>query len=135
MSEPRNEPNPSGSDPATGPADRRPGPAAGANRFWEQYGGARRAGARSGNGGAGRESRDGGGGEETPSEHQCLEWCPICRGADVVRASTPPELRDQLESIQRDGLAMIKALIDAYVAKQAESAPPASRDVEDVPID
>jgi len=139
MPEPQHEPNPSGSDPAGGPAS---GPSAGAGRFWEQYGEARRADARNGgdNGGAGDGRERGHEGErDRGGEHQCLEWCPICRGADVVRATTPPELRDQLETIQRDALAMVRALIDAYLAKQAEAAGarPRSGDrgVEDIPID
>jgi hypothetical protein len=140
MSEPHNEPNPSGSDPATGPNAPRPGPSAGANRFWEQYGEARRAGSRNGeNGGSTGAGAGRAESETSPAEHHCLDWCPICRGAEVVRATTPPELRDQFESIQHDALAMIKALIDSYLAKQGESAAPtarrADRGVEDIPID
>ncbi len=141
MSEAHDEPNPSGSDPATGPTAPRPGPSAGANRFWEQYGEARRHGSRNGgDGGEGgkgpRQAAAGAAGEE----HVCLEWCPICRGAEVVRATTPPELREQLEAIQRDTLALVKALIDGYLAKQRESAPAAGapgpgRGVEDIPIE
>lgn len=141
MSEPQQEPNPSGSDPTGGPTAPAPGPSAGANRFWEQYGEAKRAGARNGGNGAGaaRGDRPGDGSERPAGEHECLEWCPICRGAEVVRASAPPELRDQFEAIQRDALAMVKALIDAYLAKQAERSDAAAwrseRNVEDIPID
>lgn len=140
MSEPQPEPNPSGSEPAGGPTAPTPGPSAGANRFWEQYGEARRHGSRDGENGGGR--KEAGAGQDAasaPAQHECLEWCPICRGAEVVRASTPPELRDQLEAIQRDALAMVKALIDAYLAKQADRsdarARKPGRDVEDIPID
>jgi hypothetical protein len=137
MSE-HHDPNPSGSDPATGPTAPRPGPSAGAERFWERYGEARRHGSRNG----GHDEGNGGGGGRSGGtageDHVCLEWCPICRGAEVVRASAPPELREQLEAIQRDALALVRALIDAYVARQGE--PPggrpaeAGRDVEDIPI-
>ncbi len=138
MSEHHDEPNPSGSDPATGPTAPRPGPSPGAERFWERYGEARRHGSR--NGGDGKAA--GAGGEPAAGtgheDHVCLEWCPICRGAEVVRASASPELREQLEAIQRDALALVRALIDAYLVRQAE-APPApprgsDRGVEDIPI-
>jgi hypothetical protein len=141
MSEHHDEPNPSGSDPATGPTPPRPGPSAGADRFWERYGEARRHGSRNGGDGDG-ESPEGGGGSTAGAaaeEHVCLEWCPICRGAEVVRATTPPELREQLEGIQRDALALVRAVIDAYLARQGEAAAAAAREpgrgVEDIPID
>lgn len=136
MSEHHDEPNPSGSDPATGPTAPRPGPSAGAERFWERYGEARRHGSRNGGHGeaAGARSDAGTAGEE----HVCLDWCPICRGAEVVRASAPPELREQVEAIQRDALALVRALIDAYLARQGEPGPSGpdrpQRGVEDIPI-
>ena len=102
MSEHHDEPNPSGFDPATGPAGPRPGPSAGAERFWERYGEARRHGSR--NGGHDEGGAPGPGARHRCEDHECLEWCPICRGAEVVRASAPPELREQLEAIQRDAL-------------------------------
>jgi hypothetical protein len=57
----------------------------------------------------------------------------------VVRASAPPELREQLETIQRDALALVRALIDGYLARpQGEPAPGRApepgRGVEDIPI-
>jgi hypothetical protein len=140
MPEPHEEPNPSGSDPASGPAAPRPGPSAGADRFWERYGEARRHGSR--NGGEEGTRGSAAAGEDAAGEaeqHVCLEWCPICRGADVVRATAPPELREQLEAIQRDALALARALIDAYLARQGEpKAPPGAREqrgVENIPID
>src|SRR5947207_2532784 len=122
MPEPHDH-NPSGSDAA----------AAGAGRFWHQYGAAR----------PGRTSTRNGErlGEETASErrahdHECLEWCPICRGADVVRATTPPELREQWQTMQRDALEMMRALIDAYLERLADGrAHSAARKVEDIPIE
>jgi hypothetical protein len=119
MSEPH-EHNPSGFEE----------PAAGASRFWHQYGAAR----------AGRTSARNGepqSGEETGArEHECLEWCPICRGADVVRATTPPELRDQWQTVQRDTLVMMRALIDAYLARLGNDGRDAgAHRVEDIPIE
>jgi len=72
--------------------------------------------------------------------HECLEWCPICRGVDVLRAAGAPEVRGQLAALQRDSLLAIKALVDAYAERSAgqepgarprESSPP----VQDIPID
>ena len=118
MSEPH-EHNPSGFED----------PAAGANRFWHQYGSAR----------AGRTSTRNGereGGERlAPAEHECVEWCPICRGADVVRATTPPELREQWQTVQRDALVMMRALIDAYLARLGGDGATSARSVEDIPIE
>ncbi len=141
MSEHPDEPNPSGSDPASGPAAPRPGPSAGADRFWERYGEARRHGSRNGGDGGrqGGSKTSGSDAGEAADQHVCLDWCPICRGAEVVRATTPPELREQLEAIQRDALALARSLIDAYLARQGESeASPGARPqrgVEDIPID
>ncbi len=140
MSEHHDEPNPSGSDPATGPSAPRPGPSAGAERFWERYGEARRHGARNGGHGEAAGAGSGSAAAEGSDDHVCLERCPICRGAEVVRATAPPELRDQLEAIQRDALALARALIDAYLARaRAEPADRGrprepDRAVEDIPI-
>lgn len=88
-----------------------------------------------GSGGESRQDRDD---EPTASrhatqEHECLEWCPVCRTADLVRASVPPELRSQLEGVQRDALVAVRALLDHYIDRldaQDESSPR----VEDIPI-
>ena len=99
------------SRPAPGPASRR-GPS-------------RRAPAASGsstaprNGGHEQDSESESSGERG-REHECLDWCPICRGAEVVRATTPPELRDQWQSLQRDALVMMRALIDSYLQRAGE---------------
>ena len=77
---------------------------------------------------------------EYGSGHECLEWCPICRGVDVLRAAGAPEVRGQLAALQRDSLLAVKALVDAYAERSAgqepgarprESSPP----VQDIPID
>ncbi|MFN8161643.1 MAG: hypothetical protein U0R52_11445 [Solirubrobacterales bacterium] len=59
----------------------------------------------------------------------------------MVRAGAPPELRDQLEAIQRDALTLVRSLLDAYLARQGEPGPARSRakpppgGVEDIPIE
>jgi hypothetical protein len=49
------------------------------------------------------------------TEAQCVEWCPICRTADVLRASTTPEVREQWHDMQREALLTVRALIDHYM--------------------
>jgi hypothetical protein len=66
-------------------------------------------------------------------EHECLEWCPICRTADIVRHTFPPEVRSQLEDVQRDALVAIRTILDHYIDRLDGHERPASR-VEDIPI-
>ena len=51
-----------------------------------------------------------------------------------MRASVPPELRDQLGDIQREALATVRAMIDHYL-QRAEQERWRSPRVEDIPID
>lgn len=66
-------------------------------------------------------------------EHECLDWCPICRTADIVRASFPPEVRSQLEEVQRDALVAFRTILDHYIERLDGHERPESR-VEDIPI-
>ena len=65
---------------------------------------------------------------------ECVEWCPICRAADVLRATAPPELRDQFQSVQREALLTTRALIDSYLERLDSEPDPGPR-VQDIPID
>ena len=69
-------------------------------------------------------------------QQQCVDLCPICRGADVLRATATPEMREQWASVQREALVTMRALIDHYLERldqaEAESAGPR---VEEIPID
>jgi hypothetical protein len=128
MTEPRDQ-SQSGFEPAGGPSE-------GAHRFWEQYASSRagrtaRNGESTGTAAGDREPR-----ERQAPDHECLEWCPICRGADVVRSTAPPEIRDQWQTFQRDALIMLKALIDAYLVR-LNGAEREARDerVQDIRID
>ncbi|HEX6601546.1 MAG TPA: hypothetical protein VF030_02800 [Solirubrobacterales bacterium] len=128
----QHEPNQSRSDA--------PGTGDGASRFWSQYSASRppRGEPRS-------ETRNGGSSaSEQAHEHECLEWCPICRGAEVVRATTPPELREQVQAVQRDVLLILRGVIDAYLQRGVQHPPPPhgphaqqarQHGVEDIPID
>jgi hypothetical protein len=52
----------------------------------------------------------------------------------VVRANVPPELRSQLEGVQRDAMVAMRALLDHYIERLDGQGRPASR-VEDIPIE
>jgi hypothetical protein len=69
-----------------------------------------------------------------PHDRECLDWCPICRGADVVRASATPEMREQWQGIQRDALVAVRALLDSYIERLERERRGEAR-VEDIPID
>jgi hypothetical protein len=77
-------------------------------------------------------------------ETQCVEWCPICRTMDVLRASTTPEVREQWQDIQRETLLTVRALIDQYVQRLADERagaehsadePRRATPVEEIPIE
>ena len=63
----------------------------------------------------------------------CLELCPICRGAELLRAGGAPELRGQLDDFGREALLTLRALIDHYL-ERTESREQGVR-VEEIPID
>jgi uncharacterized protein YuzB (UPF0349 family) len=73
-------------------------------------------------------------GERSGVEFQCLDFCPICRTADVMRATMPEELHDHLHNLQREGLLAMRALLDHYIQhlerQRARSVP-----IEDIPIE
>lgn len=73
-------------------------------------------------------------GERGGIEFQCLDFCPICRTADVMRATMPDEFRDHLHNLQREGLLAMRALLDHYIQhlerQRARSVP-----IEDIPIE
>lgn len=74
------------------------------------------------------------GAERSGIEFQCLDFCPICRTADVLRATVPDEFREHLHSLQREGLLAMRALLDHYIQhmerERARSVP-----IEDIPIE
>ena len=130
MSDPR-EPNRSGFDPG-GAAG--PDPAGEAQRFWGEYvrrtrpGGQREARA------SGSETANGRGGSDAQA-HECLDWCPICRTADVLRSSAPPELREQVQGLQRDAIVAVRAILDAYIERGDARPDRRGSPVEDIPIE
>lgn len=89
-----------------------------------------------------------GSGEDAHNE-SCLEWCPICRSAELFRNTVSPELKQQAESIQHEAFGVLKAFLDAYADRTAGSpgadagpgpaqddpAEPESPRVTDIPLD
>ena len=67
-------------------------------------------------------------------EFECLDFCPICRTADVLRATMPEEFRGHLHNLQREGLLAMRALIDGYI-QHLERQQTGSTAVEDIPIE
>ncbi|MEX0993402.1 MAG: hypothetical protein WDZ37_05330 [Solirubrobacterales bacterium] len=66
-------------------------------------------------------------------EHECVELCPICRGADVLRATLPPEFHEQWHAVQREAMLALRAALDHYIA-HLDSEPDDEPRVEDIPI-
>ena len=67
-------------------------------------------------------------------EFQCLDFCPICRTADVARATMPEEFRDHWHNVQREGLLAMRALLDHYI-QHLEQERGGAVTVEDIPIE
>ena len=110
----------------------------GADRFWEEFSRARPDRRRRGT----REEEQAATSAD-PAGHECLEWCPICRSADLLRAASGPEVRHGIASVQRESLLALRTLIDGYLARSTERPPPpaagteAPREprVQDIPLD
>ena len=65
----------------------------------------------------------------------CVELCPICRTADLLRAAGgTPELRGQLDGVSREALLTLRSLIDHYLERRESDHEGRSR-VEEIPID
>ncbi len=64
----------------------------------------------------------------------CVELCPICRGADLLRGAGPPELRGQIDDVSREALLTLRALVDHYLERIDRPHAAADR-VEEIPID
>ncbi len=100
-----------------------PGLPPGADRFWGQFSEAKGGRTTSGEepGEAPRqdpagESTD----EQAASGHECLEWCPICRSAELLQAAASPEVRQQIQSIQNEAITILKAFAASYAERTGE---------------
>jgi hypothetical protein len=65
---------------------------------------------------------------------ECLDWCPICRTADILRATTSPELREQFQQVQREALVTVRTMLDHYIERLDEQTRRATP-VEEIPIE
>lgn len=83
----------------------------GADRFWGEF--SRTRAGRSNPGGSG----NGSGRERPDGGTECLEWCPICRSAELIRGTASPDLRGQLEAIQNEAFNVMRAFMAAYAEK------------------
>jgi hypothetical protein len=72
--------------------------------------------------------------ERSGIEFQCLDFCPICRTADVLRATVPEEFREHLHNLQRESLLAMRALLDHYI-HHLERERSRAEPVEDIPIE
>jgi hypothetical protein len=89
--------------------------------------------------GAGRQDRPLGGsageyGAGPRIEFECVDFCPICRTADVLRATMPSEFQEHWHSWQRELLLAVRALLDHYI-EHVETERRRAAPVEDIPID
>lgn len=50
----------------------------------------------------------------TGASGECLEWCPICRSAELIRTAVTPELREQAATLQREAIHVLQAFLAAY---------------------
>jgi hypothetical protein len=67
-------------------------------------------------------------------EQQCLDFCPICRAADVVRATMPAEFQEHWRAWQREMLLAVRSLVDHYV-EHLDREPRRGVSVEDIPVE
>lgn len=67
-------------------------------------------------------------------QRQCVELCPICRTADLIRTTAPPELKEQWETFQNEALTVLRSLIDSYIGRMQRSEGP-TNGVEDIPVE
>lgn len=68
------------------------------------------------------------------ADPRCLELCPICRGAEILRAAGGTELRGQLDDVGREALLTLRSLVDHYLERLDARPGPGER-VERIPID
>ncbi|MGK2955871.1 MAG: hypothetical protein ACSLFI_09415 [Solirubrobacterales bacterium] len=93
----------------------------GAERFWGQFSESR-AGR---TGGEEHESASAKpNGDEPQGSHECLEWCPICRSAELLKSTAAsPEIRQQIHAIQNEALQVLKAFAATYSERTGSDDP------------
>ena len=76
----------------------------------------------------------GGSRERGAIEFECLDFCPICRTADVLRATMPDEFQDHWRAWQREALVAVRSLLDHYI-EHIDAGRQGVVPVEDIPIE
>jgi hypothetical protein len=96
----------------------------GAERFWGQFSQTKagRTSAEEEAAGEGHNEGQESAGSGADSGNQCLEWCPICRSAELLRLSTSPDAIHQVQAIQHEAVNVIRSLVTAYAEKVGEAA-------------
>ncbi len=74
------------------------------------------------------------GGAGRRGDPHCVELCPICRTADLMRATMPPELQEHWRAAQRELLLAVRSLVDHYV-QHLDRERASGVSVEDIPIE
>ncbi len=59
--------------------------------------------------------------ESQEESQHCLEWCPICRSADVVRATTSPDAISQVQAIQNEAVGVLRSFLALYAERSGQS--------------
>lgn len=88
----------------------------GAERFWGQFSETK----------AGRTHTEEEPPAPEPQERQeqgqhCLEWCPICRSADIVRATTSPDAIGQVQAIQNEAIGVLRSFLALYAERTGQA--------------
>jgi hypothetical protein len=78
--------------------------------------------------------RVGGARERGAIEFECLDFCPICRTADVLRATMPAEFQDHWHAWQREVLLAVRSLLDHYI-EHVDAGRRGVVPVEDIPVE
>ncbi len=73
--------------------------------------------------------------DQHTSNLNCVELCPICRAADVLRATASDDLKEGWLDVQREALLTMKAVIDRYVERLDTEPEEKGPKIEDIPID
>jgi len=88
----------------------------GAERFWGQFSETK----------AGRTHAEEEPPASQPREQQeegqhCLEWCPICRSADIVRSTAPPDAIGQVQAIQNEAIGVLRSFLALYAERSGQT--------------
>ena len=70
-----------------------------------------------------------------PHQPQCVELCPICRGAEVLRATGSPDVRNGWQSVQREALLTMRTMIDHYLERLETADREPEPRVQEIPIE